>query len=87
MQGGIVGIIWQNGQEIQLFFGLIVSNAQELQSSAEDNNESIRLRVKVFDPDIYVKVMAWCQQEPGVRRGSRILLIEAPISFSKELEA
>jgi hypothetical protein len=81
MQGGLVGIIWQNRQEIRLFFGLIVSYAQELQLSAEDNNESIRLRVKFFDPDIYVKVMAWCQHEPRMRHSSRVLMIEAPVMY------
>jgi hypothetical protein len=79
MQGGLIGVIWQSGQEIQLFFGLIASSAHELQSSVEDNNESMRLRVKFFDPSIHVKVMEWCQHGQGARDGTRILLLETPI--------
>jgi hypothetical protein len=81
MQGGLIGVIWQTGQEIQLFFGLIASGAHEVQSSVEDNNESMRLRVKFFDPSILVKVMEWCQPAQRARRGTRILLIEAPVMY------
>ena len=81
MQGGLIGVIWQSGQEIQLFFGLIASAAHEIQSSVEDTNESMRLRVKFFDPSILVKVMEWSQPGQRARRATRILLIEAPVMY------
>jgi hypothetical protein len=81
MQGGLVGVLWQTGQEIQLFFGLIASSAHEVQSSVEDNNETMRLRVKFFDPAFHVKVIEWCQRGQRAQHGTRILLMEAPIMY------
>jgi hypothetical protein len=81
MQGGLVGLLWQTGTEIQLFFGLISSSSDDLISSVKQDSDSIRLRVKFFDPAINLRVMEWCQSEKKDRRGRQILLIEAPVMY------
>ena len=81
MQGGLVGLLWKNGNDSQLLFGLISSSADDLLSSARQDNETIRLRIKFFDPAINLKVMEWCQLEKRDRRGHTIMLIEAPVMY------
>lgn len=81
MQGGLVGLLWQTGTEIQLFFGLISSSADDLVSSARQDPDALRLRVKFFDPAINLRVMEWCQLEKRDRRGRTLLLIEAPVMY------
>lgn len=81
MQGGLVGMLWQSGKEIQIFFGLISSSADDLISSVRKGDDSLCLRVKFFDPSINLRVIEWCQLSPQDRRGRRILLIEAPVMY------
>jgi hypothetical protein len=81
MQGGLVGMLWQSGKEIQIFFGLISSSADDLISSARQGNEFLRLRVKFFDPAVNLRVMEWCQLDQRDKRGLKILLMEAPVMY------
>ena len=81
MQGGLVGMLWQSGKEVQIFFGLISSSADDLISSARKGNQSLCIRVKFFDPSVNLRVIEWCQLEERDRHGRRILLIEAPVMY------
>ena len=81
MPGGLVGLLWQTNRDIQLFFGLISSSTNDLLDWVKHNSESLRLRIKFFDPAINLKVMEWCQLETRDRHGRKILLIEAPVMY------
>jgi len=81
MPGGLVGLLWQTNHDIQLFFGLISSTTNDLIDWVKKNSESLRLRIKFFDPAINLNVMEWCQLEERDRRGRKILLLEAPVMY------
>ncbi|KAG8751519.1 hypothetical protein FRC14_007810 [Serendipita sp. 396] len=81
MQGGLVGLVWAAQGEIQLFFGLISSSGDDIQSSCRRSAENLEIRVRFFDENMSSKVMDWCQLRPKDRRGTTILMVEAPVMY------
>jgi hypothetical protein len=81
MQGGLIGLIWETGGRIELFFGLISSSADDLLASARRANDRLRLRLNFFDPAINLRVMEWCQLESREREARRIMMVEAPVMY------
>ncbi|KAG8833026.1 hypothetical protein FRC17_000149 [Serendipita sp. 399] len=81
IQGGLIGIVWATQTSIQLFFGLISSGVEDLQSSSRQSADSLRLRIKFFDETINPKVMEWCQLRSQDRRGITILMVEASVMY------
>lgn len=81
MQGGLIGLIWETGGRIELFFGLISSSADDLQASARQTSDHLRLRLNFFEPAINLRVMEWCQLEARERKARRIMMVEAPVMY------
>jgi hypothetical protein len=81
MQGGLIGLIWETGGRIELFFGLISSSAEDLQASARQMKDHLRLRLNFFDPAINLRVMEWCRLEERERKARRIIMVEAPVMY------
>jgi hypothetical protein len=81
MQGGLIGIVWKTQEEIQLYFGLISSSADELQFSSRKDENSLSLRISFFDPLINLKVLQWLETDSRGRKASTIFMVEAPVMY------
>ncbi|KIM21900.1 hypothetical protein M408DRAFT_29151 [Serendipita vermifera MAFF 305830] len=81
IQGGLVGLLWKNGPDIQLFFGLISNSAEELISRIESGDKSLHLRIKFFDPKVDLTLMDRSQRAQRNSGNELLLLIEAPVMY------
>ncbi|CCA73010.1 related to ECM32-DNA dependent ATPase/DNA helicase B [Serendipita indica DSM 11827] len=81
MPGGLVALIWQTGQSVKIYFGLLSSTPDEIQTNARASSESLVIRVRFFDPIVNLKVMDWIQTSSRDRLQTRIFLVESPVMY------
>ncbi|KIM23239.1 hypothetical protein M408DRAFT_332444 [Serendipita vermifera MAFF 305830] len=82
IQGGLVGLLWKNGADIRLFFGLISNSAEELIERIENgDDQSLHLRIKFFDPTADLTIMDRSQLTQRNLSNELLLLIEAPVMY------
>ncbi|PVF97899.1 P-loop containing nucleoside triphosphate hydrolase protein [Serendipita vermifera] len=81
MQGGLIGVVWKTQQDIQLYFGLISSSADDIQQAARHDESSLSLRVSFFDPLINLRVLQWLETDSRGRKASTIFMVEAPVMY------
>ncbi|KAG8746574.1 hypothetical protein FRC10_004426 [Ceratobasidium sp. 414] len=82
MQGGLVALLLKDGANpLEIFTGLISSNATDLKQSAQANGHRIGIRVSFFDAAIELRVARQLQESQNPPKGQMRLLLEAPVFY------
>jgi hypothetical protein len=81
MQGSLIGLIWEAGGRIELFFGLISSSADDLIAYAKQSKNHLRLRLNFFGSAIIPLVLEWLELGRRERKSRRIVMVEAPVMY------
>jgi hypothetical protein len=81
MHGGLIGLIWEAGGRIDLFFGLISSSVDDLLACAKKSKDRLHLRLNFFDSAINPLVLEWSELGQRERKSRRILMVEAPVLY------
>ncbi|KAG8957495.1 hypothetical protein FRC03_010078 [Tulasnella sp. 419] len=77
MQGGLVALLWIEGDEIKVYLGVVTSKMEDLIKSSRDSPIKLRLGVSFFDLEVDARIVQ-ALQSPYPTPGQRYL-IEAPI--------
>ncbi|KAG8957841.1 hypothetical protein FRC03_009761 [Tulasnella sp. 419] len=77
MQGGLVALLWIEGDEIKVYLGVVTSRMEDLIRSSRESPTKLRLGVSFFDSEVDARILQ-ALQSPYPAPGQRYL-IEAPI--------
>lgn len=81
-QGGVVALISKTGSSRpEAFVGVITSTADELEASAQANNERIKIRVSFFDTEITLRVARQLHGRYTPHEDKVYFLIESSILY------
>lgn len=80
MQGGLVALVWQKGDEVDVHLGILSSSLKDLAESAKDNPHRVSVRVSFFDQTTELRVLQ-SLKHPDQRNLGHKVLIEAPVMF------
>ena len=80
MQGGLVGLVWQRGETVEVHLGTIASSLKDLTESAKQKADRVDLRLSFFSPEVELRILQELRT-PMKQRTSTKLLIEATVMF------
>ncbi|QRV86468.1 Zinc finger, NF-X1-type [Ceratobasidium sp. AG-Ba] len=81
-QGGLVALLIKDkGGPLEIFVGLIASNAKELKESAQNSPKRIGIRVSFFDAEIELRAARQLQENQKPPGDQTRLLLEAPVLY------
>ncbi|KAF5338167.1 hypothetical protein D9758_014721 [Tetrapyrgos nigripes] len=78
MQGCLVALIWEEGNDVDVYLGTMTSSTKDLKDSAASSASRLELKVVFFDDSVQMRVLQSLRQHSG---GGRKVLIEAPVMF------
>lgn len=87
MQGSLIALIWGTSRsDTKVYLGIVVSSSRDLAASAADNNEPLRLTVKIsfMDPEVEIRALEEIKNGPAAAArgpGSIRVLTECPIMY------
>ncbi|KAG8704206.1 hypothetical protein FRC08_002369, partial [Ceratobasidium sp. 394] len=82
MQGGLVALLLKDGTNpLEIFTGLISSNAEDLKQFAQNNAYRIGIRVSFFDAAIELRVARQFQESQKPHKDQMRILLEAPVLY------
>lgn len=82
IQGGLVALVWQTGQMVDVHLGILASSLKDLTDSARKENGDTRVSVRVvfFDPTVEVRILNALKNRDLAQTGNKVL-VEAPVMF------
>ncbi|KAJ7163577.1 hypothetical protein C8R43DRAFT_1171786, partial [Mycena crocata] len=82
IQGGLVGLVWQTGNAVDVHLGILASSLRELTDDARKPNGDTRVSVRVvfFDPAVEIRVLNALKNHDIAQTGIKGL-VEAPVMF------
>jgi hypothetical protein len=81
ISGGLVALLWQRGNEIDVHLGTISSSIRDHVASAKQSSERIAIRVSFFDSDVQLRILQELRR-PVLEREGLKLLVEATVMFA-----
>ncbi|EJF65241.1 P-loop containing nucleoside triphosphate hydrolase protein [Dichomitus squalens LYAD-421 SS1] len=80
MQGGLVALIWQRGETIEVHLGTVASSLKDLTESAKQSADRVGIRLSFFSPEVELRILQELRL-PAKERRSTMLLVEATVMF------
>ncbi|TCD60036.1 hypothetical protein EIP91_010850, partial [Steccherinum ochraceum] len=80
MSGGLVALIWQRGEEVNVHLGVISSSLRDLVDSSKHNANRITIRINFFDPSVELRILQDLHTPSESRSGLK-LLVEATVMY------
>ncbi|THH30127.1 hypothetical protein EUX98_g4067 [Antrodiella citrinella] len=80
LSGGLVALIWQRGNTVDVHLGVISSSLRDLVDSSKHDSDRISIRINFFDPSIELRILQELHRPPSEHGGLK-LLVEATVMF------
>ncbi|KAJ7091139.1 hypothetical protein C8R44DRAFT_817142 [Mycena epipterygia] len=80
IQGGLVALVWQSGNVVDVHLGILASSLKDLVDSARKSDARVSVRVVFFDPEVEVRILNTLKNPDLAATGTKVL-VEAPVMF------
>ena len=80
MQGGLVALVWQKGEEVSVHLGIVASSLLDLTSHVQSDGNRVKIRVVFFDSEIDLRILS--ELGTGLSPSNDVkVLVESPVMF------